>query len=129
VETLFFLHFWRILKISTQVSDDLVLKELGARLARIRLDRNLTQADLAARAGVSKRTLERLEAGEVGTQLSGFIRICRALEMLERFEVLIPEPLPSPIAQLKLRGKQRRRASGAKTPAVSEKPWTWGETK
>ncbi len=116
------------MKISTQLSDDLVLKELGARLARIRLDRNLTQADLSDRAGVSKRTLERLEAGEVGTQLSGFIRICRALEMLERLEVLIPAPLPSPIAQLKLRGKQRRRASGGKTSAVSEKPWTWGET-
>jgi transcriptional regulator with XRE-family HTH domain len=114
------------MKIAGQLSDDAVLKELGARLARVRLDQNLTQADLAAQAGVSKRTVERLEAGAVGTQLSGFIRICRALGLMGRFDVLVPEPLPSPIALLKLRGKQRRRASGAKSSAVSEKPWTWG---
>lgn len=115
------------MKISTQLSDEVVLKELGARLARVRLDQNLTQADLAAHAGISKRTVERLEAGAVGTQLSGFIRICRTLGLLERFEALLPEPAPSPIAMLKLRGKQRRRASGTKASAVAEKPWTWGE--
>ncbi len=115
------------MKIEGMLSDDVVLKELGSRLARVRLDQNLTQADLAAQAGVSKRTVERLEAGSVGTQLSGFIRICRTLGLLERFEVLVPAPVPSPIDLLKLRGRQRRRASGARSGAVGEKPWTWGE--
>lgn len=44
-------------------------------------------------------------------QLSGFLRICRGLDLLERFEHLVPEPVPSPMARLKLGGKQRRRAS------------------
>lgn len=104
-----------------------MLAELGGRLARIRLDRNLTQAQLAVQAGVSKRTVERLEAGAVATQLSVFIRVCRVLGVLDRFETLIPEPVPSPVAQLKLRGRQRRRASTVKTRKSSARKWQWGD--
>jgi transcriptional regulator with XRE-family HTH domain len=115
------------MKITKQATDDAVLAELGGRLAHIRLERNLTQAQLAGQAGVSKRTVERLEAGAVATQLSGFIRVCRVLGVLERLDTLIPEPVPSPVAQLKLRGRQRRRASAAKTVKPSLKKWQWGD--
>jgi transcriptional regulator with XRE-family HTH domain len=114
------------MKITKQATDDSVLAELGGRLARIRLDRNLTQAQLAEQAGVSKRTIERLEAGAVATQLSGFIRVCRVLDVLEHFDALIPEPVPSPVAQLKLRGRQRRRASTGRTTKPAVKKWQWG---
>lgn len=113
------------MKIEKQATDDAVLAELGGRLARIRLERNLTQAQLAEQAGVSKRTIERLEAGAVATQLSGFIRVCRVLDVLEHFDVLIPEPMPSPVAQLKLRGRQRRRASGTNIAKAAVKNWQW----
>ena len=56
-------------------SDGAVLNLLGERLGRHRLDHNLTQADLAAAAGVSKRTVERLEAGG-STQLSNSSAFC-----------------------------------------------------
>jgi transcriptional regulator with XRE-family HTH domain len=106
--------------------------ELGRRMAQARLARNLTQADLASRAGVSPRTLARLEAGGgggEGVRLTGFIRVCRALELLDRLETMLPETTPSPLAQLKLAGRQRRRASRtAPTPPPSAAPpaWTWG---
>ena len=109
------------------VTAEALLSELGGRLARVRLDQNLTQRELADRAGVSKRTVERLESGSAATQLSGFIRVCRALDLLERFETLIPDPLPSPLVQLKLRGKLRRRASSARTPRNPSQRWTWGD--
>ena len=114
--------------ITSQLTDKSILQELGARLAMARLERNLTQATLAEQAGVSKRTVERLESGEVATQLSGFLRVCRALGLAERFELLVPEQPASPMAQLKARGRMRQRATGrkAKTP-VASKPWTWGE--
>ena len=51
------------------MSDETLLKELGQRIARLRLERNLSQAQLAEQAGISKRTLERLEAGAAATQL------------------------------------------------------------
>ena len=109
------------------LSAESYLAELGGRLARVRLNQNLTQAELAERAGLSKRTVERLESGAAATQLSGFIRVCRALNLLERLDTLIPESLPGPIAQLKLRGKERRRASSAKTPGPPSKKWVWGD--
>ena len=49
------------MKISNQVVDDAILCELGQRLARLRLTRNLKQSDLATQAGVSKRTVERMK--------------------------------------------------------------------
>jgi transcriptional regulator with XRE-family HTH domain len=115
------------MKMDKQASDEAILRELGERLARIRLARNLTQAQLAQQAGVSKRTVERLESGSVATQLSGFIRVCRMLDIIERFDMLVPEPLPSPLEQLRLGGRQRRRASAARTKKTSDKNWEWGD--
>lgn len=115
------------MKITKQATDDVVLAELGGRLARIRLERNLTQGQLAEQAGVSKRTVERLESGAVATQLSGFIRVCRVLGVLERLDTLVPEPVPSPVAQLKLHGRQRQRASTTKAVTSSAKKWQWGD--
>jgi transcriptional regulator with XRE-family HTH domain len=79
-----------------------------ARLAATRLDQNLTQAALAEEAGVSKRTVERLESGEVAARLSGLVRVWRALGLLERFDALVPASVPSPIAQLKLARRRCR---------------------
>jgi transcriptional regulator with XRE-family HTH domain len=115
------------MKISAQLTEDTVLTELGGRLASIRVGRNLTQAELAEQAGVSKRTVERLESGAVATQLSGFIRVCRALGLVENFESLIPEAVASPIEQLKRQGRRRQRASGRKAKRAMAGKWTWGD--
>lgn len=115
------------MNITNQQTDESILKELGGRLAGVRIERNLTQAALAEQAGVSKRTVERLESGEVATQLSGFIRVCRGLGLLERVATLLPEPTPGPMAQLKQQGRKRKRATGNRVKADAPKPWTWGE--
>lgn len=112
------------MKISSQAVDAVILRELGTRLARVRLEKNFTQAALAEQAGVSKRTLERIEAGGP-TQLVNLVRVCRALNLLDRFETLIPEPLISPVMQLKLQGKQRQRAK-AQSPTSPPK-WEWND--
>ena len=103
------------------------IEVLGQRLAAIRLERNLTQAALAEQAGVSKRTVERLESGEVAIQLSSFVRVCRVLGVLERFEALVPEEAASPMAQLKMQGRKRQRATGRVVAPKTSKKWTWGE--
>jgi predicted transcriptional regulator len=64
---------------------------------------NLSQAQLAEQAGISKRTLERLEAGAAATQLSLFLRVLRQLDRLERLALLIAEQMgvsPGAITQL-----------------------------
>ncbi|MFM1822524.1 MAG: hypothetical protein RI967_790, partial [Planctomycetota bacterium] len=103
-------------------TDAAVLAELGARMAHLRLQRNLTQDQLAREAGVSKRTVIRLENGE-SSQLTNLIRVVRALGLLGNLDTLFPPPLPSPLAQLRLHAKERRRASGdSKKRGPSGKP-------
>ena len=114
------------MSISNLATDQAVLTELGSRLATLRLNQNKTQVQFAAEAGVSKRTVERLENGE-SVQLTHFIRVCRELELLPRLDALIPEPIPSPLAQVKLHGQARRRASGRKPTRKANKNWTWGD--
>ena len=65
------------------MSDEALLQELGQRIARLRLEGTLTQAQLAEQAGISKPTLEHLEAGAAATQLSLFLRVLGQLELLK----------------------------------------------
>jgi transcriptional regulator with XRE-family HTH domain len=111
------------MKLTAQHSDAVILGELGKRLTQARLERNLSQAELATEAGVAKRTLERLEAGQ-SSQLANLIRVVRALGLAGNFDSLVPEMLPSPIAELKLRGRQRERAS-RRAQRATRGPWRW----
>lgn len=115
------------MNLDPKMTDETLLKLIGERLAALRLARNLTQEQLAEQAGLGLRTVQRLELGAAATQLSGFIRVCRLLGLLDRLDMFIPEPAPSPLAQLKLQGRKRRRATGKKTAGAQPKKWTWGE--
>ena len=106
-------------------TDQTILRELGERLAQARLERNLTQARLAEEAGLGKRTVERMESGSVATQLSGFIRVCRVLGIIDRFDLFLPERTPGPITQLRLHGRRRRRASAKNTGRTAASKWEW----
>ena len=113
------------MKLSLADSDDAVLRELGDRLSRYRLNRNQTQASLAEEAGVSLRTVIRMEQGE-SVQVANWLRILRGLDLLDNLEALVPAPAVSPIQQVRMQGKRRQRAS---SPAkeTSPKPWRWAD--
>ena len=113
------------MKIEGTLTDEAILGELGGRLAQRRLELQLSQETLAGQAGVSKRTVERVEAGAT-TQMSTMIRVMRVLGLLERLETLVPKAGPRPMELRKLKGKARKRARTKKKPA-EEKPWTWGD--
>jgi len=108
--------------------DEAVLGELGSRLARERLHRNLTQHQLAAEAGVSRSTVRRLEAGR-STQLTNLVRVLRALDLLANLDAVVPRAVASPIEALELRGGERRRASSPRRgkPDRTAPPWKWGD--
>ena len=106
-------------------SNDALLIQLGQRLLQHRLNKNMTQAALAKEAGVSGRTINRAEHGH-SIQLSNLIRLLRSLALLENLNALIPEPAVSPMQQLKLQGKSRKRASSA-AKSEERKAWSWGE--
>jgi len=81
------------IEISKFLSDDAILEALGNRIARRRLSRQITQAALAEEAGLSKRTVERIEAGGT-SQLLSLIRVLRVLDLLSGLDLLVPDTGP-----------------------------------
>ena len=116
---------WCVMRIDEQAADKIVLQEIGERIEQLRLNSNLIRTNLAEQAGVSRNTIERLESGD-SVQLTSLIRVCRALGILSRFETVFPPSAISPVAQLRLQGKKRRRASQKRS--VKTDKWSWGNT-
>ena len=119
------------MQIDKHMSDEAILSEMGARLARRRIDLQLTQADLAREAGVSKRTVERIEAG-ASAQMASVIRIFRILDLISGMDRLLPSTGPRPMDLIKNRGKrpqrvQRKRTSSSRRGGGQDEPWTWNE--
>jgi len=92
------------------LGDQAILEELGDRVRRERLNRNVAQADLARAAGVSRTVVQRLEGGR-GCTLENLVRVMRGLGVLGHLDAFLPDPGPSPIQLAKLHGAVRERAS------------------
>jgi transcriptional regulator with XRE-family HTH domain len=82
--------------------------DLGQRIRRLRLQRNLDQRTTAENAGIAEKSLRNLEAGR-GSSLETFVRTLKALDFLDGIEMLAPEPSINPLALLKS-AKPRQRA-------------------
>ena len=87
---------------------------LGQRLRTLRLSNNLSQAELAARAGVSLMMLRRLESGGEGPLLA-WVKLLQALRALDALASIThpPDATITTIAALEKRAlvDQRQRAS------------------
>ncbi len=119
------------MKFEALLSDDAVLAEMGQRLTAARLEQRLTQAQLAQAAGVSKRTVERLEDG-ASAQVTNLVRCLRALGRLEGLERLLPETPVNPLDLLSQAKARRTRVRGSRSPGVAEPggaAWVWGDEK
>jgi transcriptional regulator with XRE-family HTH domain len=115
------------IKITNLLSDEAILAEIGQRVRGRRIELNMTQADLADKAGIAKPTVENIERGTSG-QLSTIIRILRALDLMDNLDRLIPEPVPRPMDLLKRKKKLRVRASKKEIDdKKTGETWTWKE--
>lgn len=113
------------------LTDAAVLATLGRRLARHRLERNWTQVELAAAAGVGQATVQRAERGE-SVQMTSMVKLLRALGLLAGLDAAVPESIELPIAKLereqrKLRKRARGRRNPDPDPDVQSRPWKWGD--
>ena len=100
---------------------DTIIHHLTQQLDAQRLSQNISQADLANRAGVSRRTLIRMASGE-GVSLESFVRVALALGLADRLQTLFPASDLQPLEVL-TGSAPRQRASSSRPDAPD--PWQW----
>lgn len=112
-------------QITNQTTEPVTLEELGRRLRQTRLNQGVSQAELAARAGVSELTVSKMESGSLG-QARSFLRVLRALGLLANLEAAVPRAVSSPIAESDHGGRPRKRSPrGGSRRDLDE--WSWAE--
>lgn len=90
-------------------STEEIAREFGKRLRAHRLAQNLQQVELAARAGISRRTLIDFEHSGRGS-LDVFLRVVMALGLSESMSSLF-ELRPKSIREMEKASEKRQRAS------------------
>lgn len=99
-----------------------IAESLGGRLKQARLNHDMTQAEVAALAGLSRKVVLNAEKGKV--QLEGLVAIMVALDLTAQLEHFLPPQTISPLQLSKLQSKQRQRASGQRK-TKHEEPLEW----
>ncbi|WP_440708989.1 helix-turn-helix domain-containing protein [Herbiconiux sp. YIM B11900] len=110
------------------MSSSAVLTHVGSNLRRARQGAGLSQAALAERSGISRRTIVNAEAGEANISLTGVDRLAEALGTT--FTVLVSAPDAHPVAINEVAWRGQDAASVAvllsSVPARAETQlWTW----
>jgi putative transcriptional regulator len=82
--------------------------ELGARLRRLRLQRNMPRSELAEKAGIAVGSIVKAEAGE-DIRLSTLLGLLRVLGGLDQVLQLVPSISISPLEIVDL-GHERKNA-------------------
>ncbi|CAG8998780.1 MAG: hypothetical protein CENE_00740 [Candidatus Celerinatantimonas neptuna] len=104
-------------------SAEAIAEVLGERLKQARLNLNLTQSEVADKAGVARKTVMNAEKGKA--QLEIFVAIMMAMDLTEQLDLFLPKPDISPLQLIKLQGKKRQRASRQRSVANKEDDPQW----
>ena len=94
----------------TSMSDDRLAQLLGEFIKHHRINKNISQEELAIAAGLSRPTISLMERGK-SMNLNSIIRVLRVLDLLYLFDAIKITQTISPIEMLKLQEKQRKRSS------------------
>ncbi len=89
-------------------SIDEYLLDLGARIKKARIASDLTQKELAQKAGIPLSTYRRFEQKGAGS-MKDFVKICIALGRIGEFENLLSAPPYSPVEAYEKRTKEKQR--------------------
>ncbi|HBG61932.1 MAG: hypothetical protein A2Y03_09625 [Omnitrophica WOR_2 bacterium GWF2_38_59] len=92
------------------INNKAILSEIGERLKRKRLEKNMSQQSLADITGLDRTTIGYAEKGKTFSILT-LIEIMRGLKILDELNLFLSDPGLSPLELVKLKGKQRVRAS------------------
>ena len=96
--------------INFTMTDRAIAKELAKRIKQQRLNKDLSQKNVAEAAGISITAVQGVEKGE--STISTLIKVLRVLGTLDSLESFLPEIIVSPLALAKIDAKKRKKASG-----------------
>lgn len=94
-------------------SDLEIVMEICQAVKQMRINKNISQQEIAERSGLDRTTISRMESGR-SVSLLTFVQVLRALNMLEVFNVFKAYQIESPIKLLKEEEKKRKRAGKSK---------------
>lgn len=84
------------------------MKALGERLRMARLRRMISAEILASRAGMNRRTLSRIEAGDASVSMRGYFGVLAALQLDQDLDLLArDDELGRRLQDLKLPRRER----------------------
>ncbi len=79
-----------------EITAKALTEEIGDRLKQARLNRDLTQSEVATLAGIARKTVLNAEKGKV--QLEILVAILIALDLTEQLDIFLPKQDISPTA-------------------------------
>ena len=103
-----------------EMADPAIVEKIGKNLRQMRLNKNISQAQLAEMSGINRVTISRIESGS-DTTLTTVVQILRALGRLDIFNVFVEEAQISPLQVLKMKKKLRQRASSPRKQSGFDK--------
>ncbi len=89
-------------------------EKIGARLARLRVARHISQTEAALRAGISRNTAYRLEKGDPGLAIGHLLRYLDAIAPGKSLQSFFNENDPSIAALFERERKKRVRSLSKK---------------
>lgn len=98
------------------------IKDLGNKIKMYRVEKSLSQQNLADMTGVSKRSISRLEQGE-SVQLDTLFKIIIALDLGDNIEMLVPDQSKRPSFYLENAEKRAQRVR----KKIKKKEFKWGD--
>ena len=103
------------------MSDPAIVTDLCNSLKQIRLQQNLTQEQLAEKAGLSRSAISEMENGRAAVSLMTIIQVLRALQQFHWLDTWKAGAAVSPLQVAKNTAKGRMRASGKMSGRKTDK--------
>jgi len=102
------------------MSDPAIVKELCGILKQVRLQQNITQEELAEKAGLSRSAISKMETGRSTVELLTLIQVLRALQQFHLLDTWMVPATISPLLVARFTKKSRQRASGSSSNGNQE---------
>lgn len=103
---------------------------IGRRLKHMRIQKGLTQAELAKLSGISRPSIVRLETGSGNTSIENILAIMKTLGTANELRTVFEEISVSPLLLAKsTKNLLKERVRASREEVTTSKEWRWEEDK